>query len=99
MAGRRLCIVAVPGIFLIDVVAQRLAGDMKLGVYQNRLWISLPVIAALALGSYSLATGAVTLLTPDQQGHRFFERGELCHDVSRLARTIVVPLQSQQSRS
>jgi len=45
-------------------------------VYQNKSLFSGLFIALLALGGYSLVTGAVTLLTPDQQGQRFFERGD-----------------------
>ena len=51
----------------------------------NRAWISWLFIALLALGSYSLATGAVTVLTPDQQGHRFFERGEFAEASNQFA--------------
>ncbi len=53
-------------------------------IYENRTWFSWLFIALLALGSYSLAIGAVTLLTPDQQGHRFFERGDFSEAANRF---------------
>ena len=51
---------------------------------ENKSWFSWFFIALLALGSYSLATGAVTLLTPDQQGHRFLERGDFAEAANRF---------------
>jgi len=53
-------------------------------IYENRAGISWLFFALLALGSYSLATGTVTLLTPDQQGHRFFERGDFAQAANRF---------------
>ena len=53
-------------------------------IYESRSWFSWLFVALLALGSYSLATGAVTLLTPDQQGHRFFERGNFAEAANRF---------------
>jgi Ca-activated chloride channel family protein len=58
---------------------------MSKRIYENKAWISWLFFVLLALGSYSLATGAVTLLTPDQQGHRFFERGDFVEAASRFA--------------
>lgn len=49
---------------------------MNIRVFPNKSWISLLAIAVLAISSYSLITGTVSLLTPDQQGYRFYERGE-----------------------
>jgi Ca-activated chloride channel family protein len=57
---------------------------MKKRIYASKSWFSWLFVALLALGSYSLATGAVTLLTPDQQGHRFFERGDFAEASNRF---------------
>lgn len=57
---------------------------MKKRIYASKSWFSWLFVALLALGSYSLATGAVTLLTPDQQGHRFFERGNFAEASNRF---------------
>lgn len=50
----------------------------------NRMRISWLFIAMLVLGCYAVATGTVTLLTPDQQGHRLFERGEFAEAANRF---------------
>ena len=76
MAGCRICPVAASRFFSIDVVPERLAGDMTVRGFSNKSWIRLLSITVFAVGSYSLATGAVSLFTPDQQGYRFYERGE-----------------------
>ena len=49
---------------------------MKVQVLPNRSWTMAIVIAALGSGVYLLVTGAVSLWTPNQQGYRFYERGE-----------------------
>ena len=85
MAGCRVCLVAASGFFGTDVVPERLAGDMNMRIFLNKSWISLLSITVLAVGSYSLATGAVSLLTPDQQGYRFYERGEFGEAAIRFA--------------
>jgi Ca-activated chloride channel homolog len=48
---------------------------MNLGTTANRLWLMAVFVAALTAGIYSLATGAIPLLKPDQQGYRSFEQG------------------------
>ncbi len=53
-------------------------------IYKNKSWFSWLFFVWLALGSYSLATGTVTLLTPDQQGLRFFERGDFAEASNRF---------------
>jgi Ca-activated chloride channel family protein len=58
---------------------------MNMRIFPNNSWISLLSITVLAVGSYSLATGAVSLLTPDQQGYRFYERGEFGEAAIRFA--------------
>lgn len=57
---------------------------MNKQIYEKRSWFSWLFIALLALGSYSLATGAVTLLTPDQQGQRFYARGDFAEASNRF---------------
>jgi len=57
---------------------------MNKQIVENKSWFSWLFIALLALGSYSLATGAVTLLTPDQQGQRFFARGDFAEASNRF---------------
>jgi len=42
-------------------------------------------IAVLAAGSYSLATGTVTLLTPDQQAYRFYEQANYAQAAENFA--------------
>jgi len=49
---------------------------MSKRVHSHKTWIAAFFVAMLAGGSYALATGGVTLLTPDQQGHRIYEQGE-----------------------
>jgi Ca-activated chloride channel family protein len=58
---------------------------MNMQIFIKKSWISLLSITVLAVGSYSLATGAVSLLTPDQQGYRFYERGEFGEAAIRFA--------------
>jgi Ca-activated chloride channel family protein len=41
----------------------------------NRIWISSLVIAVYAAGIYAFATGAITLLTPDQRAYRDYAQG------------------------
>jgi len=43
------------------------------------------VVVVLAVGSISLATGTVTLLTPDQHGYRYFEQGEFAGAATRFS--------------
>jgi Ca-activated chloride channel family protein len=57
---------------------------MNKQIVENQSRLSWLFIALLALGSYLLATGAVTLLTPDQQGQRFFERGDFAEASNRF---------------
>jgi len=57
---------------------------MNKQIVENKSWFSWLFIALLALGSYLLATGAVTLLTPDQQGQRFFARGDFAEASNRF---------------
>ncbi len=57
---------------------------MNKRIDESRSWFSWLFVALLALGGYSLATGAVTLLTPDQHGHRFFERGNFAEAANRF---------------
>ena len=47
---------------------------MNLWFSSGRFGIAALFIALLVAGMYSLATGAVSLLTPDQQGYRLFEQ-------------------------
>ena len=47
---------------------------MNLRFSSGRFGIAALFIALLVAGMYSLATGAVSLLTPDQQGYRLFEQ-------------------------
>ena len=54
-------------------------------ISENGSWINWFFIALFATGSYSLATGTATLLTPDQQGHRFFEQGDFAEASIRFA--------------
>jgi Ca-activated chloride channel family protein len=61
-----------------------MAGAMKLRILPSRFWIGLPIIAVLA-GIYVLAMGAVSLLTPDQNGHRYYELGEYGEAAVRFA--------------
>ena len=58
---------------------------MNMRGFSNKSWISLLSITVLAVGSYSLGTGAVSLFTPDQQGYRFYERGEFGKAAIRFA--------------
>ena len=51
-----------------------MAGEMNMWILIKRSGIAVLFIAVLVGGVYSLATGAVTLLTPDQQGYRFYEQ-------------------------
>jgi len=53
-----------------------MAGEMNVRILTNRSWIVVFFIAVLAAGMYSLATGTVSLLTPDQQGHRFYKQSK-----------------------
>ncbi len=47
---------------------------MNMRILTNRSWIVALFIAVLVTGIYSLATGAMSLLTPDQQGYRSYEQ-------------------------
>jgi len=51
----------------------------------KRPWIMALFIAVLAIGSYSLATGTVTLLTPDQQAYRFYEQANYAEAAENFA--------------
>ena len=52
---------------------------------KNGSWVTWLFIVLLAIGSYSLATGKATLLTPDQRGHRLLEQGDFAEASIRFA--------------
>lgn len=58
---------------------------MSMRTLNKRPWITALFIAALAVGSYSLATGTVTLLTPDQQAYRFYEQASYAEAAEHFA--------------
>ena len=49
---------------------------MNMRILIKRSWIAVLFIAVPVAGIYLLATGAVSLLTPDQQGYRFYEQSK-----------------------
>ena len=57
---------------------------MNKQIVENQSRLSWLFIALLAFGGYLLATGAATLLTPDQQGQRFFARGDFAEASNRF---------------
>ena len=50
-----------------------MVGPVRMDSTGSRSWIVV-VIAILVAGIYSLASGRVTLLTPDQRGYRFYKQ-------------------------
>ena len=52
-----------------------MGNKVSLQTQANGSW-TVVVVAMLVAGIYSLATGAVSLFTPDQKGYRFYEQGE-----------------------
>ena len=62
-----------------------MAGEMNMRILHNRSWIVVLFIAVLVTGIYSLATGAVSLLTPDQQGYRFYEQARYAEAATQFA--------------
>ena len=49
---------------------------MNMWILIKRSWIAVLFIAVPVAGIYLLATDAVSLLTPDQQGYRFYEQSK-----------------------
>ncbi len=47
---------------------------MNMRILTKRSWIAVLFIAVPVAGIYSLASGALSLLTPDQQAYRFYEQ-------------------------
>ena len=88
MAGCRLFPVAAGRSLRTDVVPKRMAGEMNMRILTKRSWIAVLFIALPVAGIYLLATGAVSLLTPDQQGYRFYEQSKY----SEAAEYFVDPL-------
>jgi Ca-activated chloride channel family protein len=62
-----------------------MAGAMSALKSKKRPWITPLFIAALAGGGYSLATGAVRLLTPDQQAYRFYAQANFAQAAEHFA--------------
>ena len=58
---------------------------MNRRILAGRSWIVMPGLAVLFAGIYSLASGTVSLLTPDQQGYRHYEKGEYEEAAVRFA--------------
>ncbi len=58
---------------------------MNMRILTKRSWIAVLVIAVPVAGIYSLAPGARSLLTPDQQGYRFYEQGKYLEAAEHFA--------------
>ena len=67
------------------VGAQRMAGEMNGWKLNSRSGLAALFIALLLAGIYSVATGATSLLTPDQQGYRFFEQARYAEAAEHFA--------------
>jgi Ca-activated chloride channel family protein len=51
-----------------------MVGEMNLSFVPGRSSFMVLFVVLIAAGTYSLATGSVSLLTPDQRGYRLFEQ-------------------------
>lgn len=58
---------------------------MNVPILAGRSWIFVLCLTVLVAGIYSLATGTVSLLTPDQQGYRHFQNAEYGEAAERFA--------------
>ena len=73
MARRRLSPGAVTRRLPVDVVAQGMGGPVRMDLSGSR---SVVVVAMVVAGIYLLASGTVTLWTPDQKGYRLYKRAD-----------------------
>jgi len=87
MAGCRVYLVAVARLPAFDVVAQGMGGQVSAGMMTSRIGTAVTLVAAFA-GIFLLITGKAPVLTPDQQGFRYFEQG----DYEKAAEHFVDPM-------